>query len=569
MRASVTLTLLFVACAGVATGVPEPTPAAAPAVAPAAAAVPKPSAVVQDPTGLGPGPRWRGPRRPTAHNEVFATADGCAMCHSGAPRSTAMRSALGEDVSPHALWQASVMANSFRDPYWRAQVAKEVAVAGSDVQALCQRCHAPMVHHGRRLAGQAPTTVAAAATDPLARDGVSCTVCHQIQPDGLGQPATFSGQPSIDKSRRLYGPYAAPVAEPMQMFAGYQVQHGAHVQSSALCGSCHTLQTGHTGTEFPEQTPYLEWRNSVFSDENGATAESRTCQQCHMADLGRTRIARNPGGGDFLIPVREPYRSHAFVGGNAFLLDLLAANRDALGVVASEAALRRNALATRRLLAEDTVAITIDEPVREGGQLRFAVRVDNLTGHKFPSGYPSRRAWLHVQVRAGNQVVWDSGGWTKDGRLADVADEQRQPHRTRVTSRDQVVVWELVAADPEGEPTTYLSRMHRREKDTRLLPKGWRRDGPHAADTAPVGIGTDVDFTAGGDAVDFEVPLAADAPAATVVAWVRYQTIPPHWVDPLRTVDADECRTFVALYDAADKTPETCGVAMRAEARRQ
>jgi len=551
------LVLVFAGWAGLTTAVQEPQD-------------PSP----QDPpprnAPLGRGPQWRGPVRPTAQNEVFATGDGCAMCHSASARSTAMRSPTGEDISPHALWQASVMANSFRDPYWRAQVAKEVAAEpdrGEEVQALCLRCHAPMLHHSRRLAGQGPVPVATAAADALAQDGVSCTVCHQIQAEGLGGEATFAGKPKIQKGRRIFGPFPDPAAGPMRMLAGYEVVHGAHVRSSALCGSCHTLHTGHTGEQFPEQTPYLEWRNSEFDDEQGVTATSRTCQQCHMADLGKTRIARNPGGRDFLIPVREGYRSHSFVGGNAFLLELLAANRDALGVTASSAALRQNAIASRRLLAEETVAITIGEPRRQHGALRFSVRVDNQTGHKFPTGYPSRRAWLHVQVRAGREVVFDSGGWTKDGRLASVPDELRQPHHTLVTTPEQVVVWELIAADANGEPTTHLTRMQRRHKDTRLLPRGWRPDGPHAHDTAPVGVGADVDFTAGGDGVDFVVPLAADAPTASVVAWVRYQTIPPHWVDALRDVDADECRTFVQMYDAADKTPETAGVATRAEQR--
>jgi hypothetical protein len=546
------LVLLFVGWTGLLTAAPAPQEPQEP----------------QNPP-LGAGPPWRGPRRPSAHNEVFATADGCAMCHSAAARATAMRSATGEDVSPHALWQASVMANSFRDPYWRAQVAKEIAADGDraeEVQALCLRCHAPMLHHSRRLAGQGPVAVAAAATDALARDGVSCTVCHQIQPDGLGTEATFAGKPKIDKGRNIFGPFTDPAAGPMRMMARYEVQHGAHVRTSALCAACHTLHTGHTGDLFPEQTPYLEWKNSDYSDEDGAKATSRTCQQCHMAELGATRIARNPGGRDFLIPVREGYRSHSFVGGNAFLLDLLAANKDELGVEADVAALRQNAVASRALLANQTVAVTVGELLRQDGSLHFSVRVDNLTGHKFPTGYPSRRAWLHVQVRAGNRVVFDSGGWSKDGHLAGVADELHLPHVTRVTSPEQVVVWELVAADENGEPTTHLTRMHHRAKDTRLLPKGWRRDGPHAEDTAPVAIGTDLDFTAGGDSVDFELPLAADAGAVTVVAWVRYQTIPAHWVDALRGVDADECRTFVRLYDAADKTPETAGVAMRSEA---
>src|SRR5688572_19047285 len=108
-----------------------------------------------DKPGLRRGPGWPGPVRPVGKNEVFATGDGCALCHSNAGSAMAMRTPTGEDVSPHALWQGSVMANSFRDPYWRAQVSKEIAAdpaRGEEVQASCLRCHAPMLHHSRALA---------------------------------------------------------------------------------------------------------------------------------------------------------------------------------------------------------------------------------------------------------------------------------------------------------------------------------------------------------------------------------------------------------------------------------
>ena len=518
---------------------------------------------------LQPGPPWRG-LRPEGRNEVFVTADGCGQCHSSSARALAMTSSTGHDISPHGLWQATVMANSARDPFWRAQIAAEVAAdpeRRDEVEAACLRCHAPMHAHSRRLGGQAPLAVAEALQDPLARDGVSCALCHQIQAAGLGSEATFAGKPRIERGRKVFGPFAQPVAEPMRTFANYEVVHGEHVQRSALCATCHTLLTSHTGESFPEQTPYFEWQNSHFNDEGGRTATSRTCQECHMADLGGTRIARDPGGGDFLLPVRSPYRSHAFVGGNAFLLELLAQNREALAVPASAAALRTQARATRRQLAEATATIGIGALTRAEGELRFDVRIENLAGHKFPTGFPSRRAWLHVQVRAGRRVVFDSGGYDRQGRILGVEDAFAQPHATYVTEPDQVVVYELVAADADDRGTTRLTQMARRAKDTRLLPQGWRRDGPQAAATAPVGIGNDLDFTAGGDTVNFAVPFEVFAPAATVVAWLRYQTISPHWVDALRDVDDAACRTFVTLYDAADKTPELVAVAVREEER--
>lgn len=518
---------------------------------------------------LGKGPVWR-VGTPKGRNEVFATADGCAACHSAGARSLAMLSPTGHDISPHGLWQSTVMANSARDPFWRAQVAAEVAAdpgRAEEVQALCLRCHTPMHSHTRRLGGEAPLPVADALRDPLAQDGVSCAVCHQIQAEGLGSEATFGGKGRIERGRRIFGPYPDPVADAMRAAAALEVVHGPHVQKSALCATCHTLVTAHADERFPEQTPYFEWQNSEFNDEAGRTATSRTCQECHMADLGATRIARDPNGGDFLVPVRAPYRSHGFVGGNAFLLDLLGGHREALGVTAPAEGLRLAARASRRLLAEATARLTVGALTRAEGELRFDVRIENLTGHKFPTGFPSRRAWLHVQVRSGNRVVFDSGGYDRQGRILGVDDPLAHPHVTHVTDPGQVVVYELVAADSDDEPTTQLTRMAKRGKDTRLLPRGWRRDGPRATDTAPVGIGNDFDFTAGGDTVSFAIPYGVFAPDATVIAWLRYQTIPPHWVDPLRAIDDDACRAFVAMYDAADKTPELAGVVVREEAR--
>lgn len=280
-----------------------------------------------------------------------------------------------------------------------------------------------------------------------------------------------------------------------------------------------------------------------------------------MPETGSTRIARNPPGRDFLIPVRDGYRAHAFVGGNAFVLSLLADNREELGVKASVESLRRSILATKRQLGEDTARLSIEGLARDGDQLSFAVRVENLCGHKFPSGYPSRRAWLHVQVQSGGKLLFESGAFTEEGRLRDVADELAIPHVTLVESKEQVPVFELVAADAEGRPTTSLVHMAAKAKDTRILPRGWKRDGPFAGETEPVGTGSDLDFVAGSDTVGYRIALPKTAGGnLRVLAWLHYQTIPAHWVDPLRTEDGEACKRFVRLYDASLRLPETVAV---------
>ena len=500
--------------------------------------------------------------------DVFTSSEQCGICHYVAPGATAMQAKNGDDVSPYGTWQATMMANAFRDPYFQAQLAKETASAGEEVQELCLRCHAPMLHHEARIRGDDPPRLKDVEGDPFALDGVSCTVCHLMDGKNFGDSASFSGRPTFTKERRIFGPYANVATRPMQNMVRYTPVHGPHVQKSGLCATCHTLFTEHHGTPFPEQTPYLEWRNSEFNDEAAGAdpAKTKTCQQCHMPRSDATRIARNPMGFDFNIPARENYAVHAFVGGNAFMVEMIDRHREELDVSAEKEHFVRTAAATRRQLAEDTATLAISPLARDGDALAFAVTVTNLTGHKFPTGYPARRAWLQLEVEVDGQVVFVSGASDAGGRLVGVADELHLPHVRTVTKPGDVVVYEMVAVDPQGAPTTYLTKMVKRQKDNRLLPRGWRSDGPHVDDIAPVGVDGDADFTGGGDTVACRIPLPAGVKGRCEVrATLRYQTVPPAWVDALRTVDAEASRRFVGFYDAADKTPETVATATRRE----
>ncbi|MCC7012875.1 MAG: hypothetical protein IT454_09960 [Planctomycetes bacterium] len=503
---------------------------------------------------------------PAQSGPAFMAGQRCALCHSSSPRANAMKDRNGNDVSPHFTWSATTMANSFRDPYWRAQMAHEIEVepqAKAAIEGLCLRCHAPMASHQARLDGLAPPTIEAASADPLAQDGVSCTVCHQANPSSFGRPESFSGRLDIRNDKRIYGPFENPAPGPMRMHTGYTPTHGEHISESGLCGSCHTLYTQAAGADQPflEQAPYLEWRNSVFSDEGGASEQSRSCTQCHMPNNGPMRIARMPPGGDFNIRVRDNVRSHTFVGGNAFLLDLLAANAAELGVTASPDALRAAAQATRAQLAHETARIEVQHVERTATQLRFDVQVENLAGHKLPSGYPSRRAWLHVEVRAGSTLVFTSGATDDDGRLLGVADEFAEPHHDTIERTDQVQIYEMIALNAAGQPTTSLAEMVVHRKDTRLLPRGWRENGPHADETRPVGIEGDGDFADGRDTVHYSLALPASAAGnLTVIARLEYQTIPPGWADGLRDSKTPEAQTFLRMYDEAPKTAETLAI---------
>ncbi|MEO6709507.1 MAG: hypothetical protein ABIP42_08000, partial [Planctomycetota bacterium] len=287
-------------------------------------------------------------------------------------------------------------------------------------------------------------------------------------------------------------------------------------------------------------------------------------QQCHMADLGTMKIARMPTGDDFNIAIRENVRGHLIVGGNAWLIDLLRLNREELEVVASEASLVRTAAATRSQLAFSTARLSIESVERATDHLRFDLQVQNLAGHKLPSGYPARRAWLEVELRAGRTVLFSSGATDETGRFVGVADELDIPHYDRIERPGEVAVYEMVALDAQGRPTTSVIDMTSMKKDTRLLPRGWRADGPHALETAPVGVEGDGDFTQGGDRVSYDIRFAANqAGPLTLVTWLRYQPIPPAWVEPLRASRTSEASDFVRMLDAAKLQPETIALAIQ------
>ncbi|MGK0203894.1 MAG: hypothetical protein ACI89X_002392 [Planctomycetota bacterium] len=494
----------------------------------------------------------------------FLTSEACAACHIAAPGATAMKDKDGEDISPYYTWQATMMANSFRDPYFRAQLQKESESAGEQVQELCLRCHTPMTHHGALLDGEAPPRLAQAVEDMAADDGVSCTVCHMISAEGLGTQGTFSGRPKFNDERKIFGPFADVETRPMQGQVNYTPTQGDHIRTAGLCATCHTLFTNHHGTAFPEQTPYLEWRNSEFNNEReGADPKkTRTCQQCHMPEQAKVRIARSPNGFDYRIPEREGYRSHAFIGGNAFMLDMLREHRDDLYVEAENDQLRAMAKATRQQLAERTARLSISDSVKKDGVLQFKLSVENLTGHKFPTGYPARRAWLKVEVLVGGKTVFVSGDVNDEGRLVGIKDEMRVPHVRAIEKQSDVVIYEMIANGPDGQPTTYLTKMVGRRKDTRLLPRGFNMLGPHIKDIAPIGIEGDDDFAAGGDRVACRIALPEGAQGeCEIVATLHYQSVPPVWVDALRGVKAEEAQRFVGYYDAATKTPEIVATA--------
>jgi hypothetical protein len=495
---------------------------------------------------------------------LFTTSDNCIACHN------VLVTPQGEDVSIGASWRSTMMANSARDPYWQAGVRRETIdhpMHSAAIQDECAECHMPMATQISRASGGKGEVFAhlpfnknnGTELQKFAADSISCTVCHQISSERLGTRESFNGEfvmkptPS-DGSRVIFGPYQIDAGRKtiMRSVTGFVQAQGSHIQQSELCATCHTLYTqafsatGQVIGSLPEQMNFQEWQHSDYSKNDSA----QSCQSCHMPEVkGPTRVASVLG--DF----RDGLHRHLFVGGNAFVVRMLNRYRGELGVEATSSELEATAKATVRQLQEDTAALSIARSERAGTTLNVDVAVRNLTGHKFPTGYPARRTWLHFTVRDGDgKTVFESGAVNDTGLIQgndNDADATRyEPHYDRITSADQVQIYEPVMGDPNDVPTTGLLTATHYLKDNRLLPRGFDKA------TADKDIGVygaakqDADFAGGSDVVHYAVPVPANGGPFTVSVELLYQPIGYRWAHNLERYDAPEPKRFLNYFNA-------------------
>jgi hypothetical protein len=93
---------------------------------------------------------------------------------------------------------------------------------------------------------------------------------------------------------------------------------------------------------------------------------------------------------------RTPFWKHQFARGNVFLLRMLASHAEPLQANASARQFESIIEQARGQLCRAVRLWADGKRVRN--EVLLQVNVENLAGHKFPTGHPYRRAWLHVRV---------------------------------------------------------------------------------------------------------------------------------------------------------------------------
>lgn len=493
------------------------------------------------------------------HSESrVAIEDECSACHMPMMRYDARAAGHEGRVFEHLVvagltpaWAAGEATGHAASQGGASHGAARLEPAGRAPTSAAPRAGAASTAAWRRVG---PVPLADAAAARLALDGVSCTVCHQIAAEGLGSPESFNGGFRLavapHATRRVFGPFEidAGRARIMRSSSTFEPAAAAHLRSSELCATCHTLVTQALGPggavlgELPEQVPFLEWQHSAW---RGVAS----CQTCHMPvvdePMAITRVFGQP---------RTGVARHTFHGGNFFMQRMLARAGAELGVEATAGDLDAAARATERFLAAQSAGLAVRNAGRDGSRLAFEVAIASRTGHKLPTAYPSRRAWLHVTVRDGaGTIVFESGALRPDGSIAgndhDADPARFEPHHETVERADDVQIYEAVMVDASGAVTTGLLSAVRYAKDNRLLPEGFDKATARAEVAVRGRAAGDPDFVGGGDTVRYRVPVGEAADPLEIDVELLYQPIGYRWAKNLAEYDMPESRRFLRLYD--------------------
>lgn len=308
--------------------------------------------------------------------EQYITSDNCLGCHGGlggAPSGVTMFLKTGPNygdgynISEYGEWRWSPMGLAGRDPIFHAQLESEMVLLEQDaavpsllkgtlqenqqaVTNTCLSCHGAMGQRQLQIdarndqqldpnfkvdyfyltellssSHQPPPDYAYHKYGELAREGISCAVCHHIDPpdpsavmnwnpteagwitDSTPKELAYSlfhnstGRYVAGPADELSGPFENVAEFPMENALGITPTYNAFIRDSQMCGTCHTISLpniGMTEDEYPvltaagphlvspptqpyyhtiEQATFLEWQNSAF-----AGADFQSCQDCHM-----------------------------------------------------------------------------------------------------------------------------------------------------------------------------------------------------------------------------------------------------------------------------------------------
>lgn len=407
--------------------------------------------------------------------------------------------------------------NAAKDPYFIAKIRDEVKNAGN-FEKECAKCHTPAAKIQAEKEGKEISLLGGflkidSEFYEFAIDGVSCSLCHQIKKSrisGMFLVEKFAKKPE----RVIYGPFNPAYGIFMYRESGYYPSKLEIFRKAEFCGNCHVLYTptiekGEIVGYFPEQMTFYEWKNSVYNPE-------KPCQVCHMKEEV-LKTSKTPES----LFLRD-LRLHYFSGANLQILSILG---DVKGAERAEEMLKSSA------------NIEIIRSKLENDLLEVVVKIENKAGHKFPTGFPSKRAFIHFLVEDRNGVAFESGK-VLEGKI--LGEEYPEKHYDVIDSEEEVQIYESVMQGKDGKATLDLLSAYGYLKDNRILPLGFNYGNAHK-DTVSIGV-EDENFEAGYDTVTYLVKKKLEKPLKIRVE-LLYQPIGSPFLETLH--DTEEKRELL------------------------
>lgn len=285
-------------------------------------------------------------------------------------------------------WSHSMHAFAVSDPIFADAYHAAVEEGGSEAKRLCLSCHSPTTRKTKDYG----------LLEPLSNEGVTCDFCHTIAKVDVSQPEPFTSDPGPTK-RGVRKGRLSPAH-----FTEYSPLHG----KSELCGGCHDFRSSQG---VPVLETYSEWKESPYADRG------IQCQDCHMRRLKGTPLVNRQ-----VEVTSELAPDHAVKGGHSLV----------------------------RLQEAATVGLHAGYRDRA---IQVDAKVENVgSGHKVPTGAPTRRVVLEVSILS--------------------------PSGKTMQSQSRVYRKELV--DKSGQPVATIAdsfvKAVRVASDNRLAPKEVRKE---------------------------------------------------------------------------------------------
>ncbi len=237
----------------------------------------------------------------------------------------------------HGMWVNGMHAQAYDDPIFQASFLQAFFETEGEATAYCLRCHDPTSRIPEDL--------------DVKRDiigaGVTCDFCHTVHDIDLTRP----GSPLVSRpGTRKTGPYLNSHSP------AHDTEKKPFFKKSEFCAGCHHL-TGQNGVVIIGT--YQEWKESSYA------ARGIECQNCHMPIEPGKKIVTEDAR-----PSKRNVNLHNLAGGH---------NIDQI---------------------RSAIKVEIKDVVLDGDSLFVTVHVTNVnSGHKIPTGTPSRQLILRVSVR--------------------------------------------------------------------------------------------------------------------------------------------------------------------------